>query len=1071
MWRELRECFSTLTNVFPDARAVVVSGVGRGFTAGLDLSDAALGASNGDPARAGFGFLDVVYSLQASLSAIETCRIPVIAAVHGPCIGAGIDLITACDVRYAAVNTVFSVKEVDVGLAADVGTLQRLPKVVGNSSWVHEICLTARNFTAAEALEHQLVSKVVDGSVEQVLEVAIKIASLIAEKSPVAVAGTKNVLKYSRDHSVEDGLKYVGVCVKELEVKYCDVLVLLREIMSVVFNPQTEHLTKRTGKDISPSKVGNVSGAGTDSVPVPSSARILSSSSLSLPQTIQTQLQSAQPTHLSSAVPPPTLEQLQRLAHSLKEKSMRNNSKSPSISTTAAFPHQPSTNTTNSNNNNAVNYAVGDVSDADAASYFNILFDPSVTSSSISSLEHSSVSEISGNIIDSCSPTSSITDLGSLTPADSAIFHAFELPYSESLNSNKASAAAPIDGMKIQKNLFSTLYMPPSINSADSPVAGNLSAVSSPDLFATFSSVSSTDWIGGSSLFLNDGVFEMLNIAQQIQADQMILDHLQPQDPVGVSMSQLNTFVAPTKEEMEDVAYFGLSDEVKFLHPFLEQEEEEKEEKERLQQSEAVESVSTESNIQESRKTPAGPPPPPPQKRPRGRPRKIQPPTETDKTPLTSSSTKKRKPSSPIRPKLSSSLAFIQSPTFAKQEDTEEFDEISYYIQLAEAATSGVGGIDSALNKNANIIKPLLARPLHPADAAKISLHSFRPSRPMDADLAREYLALKDPKLSAKERRQLRNKLSARSFRERRKEYIDTIEAELRAVVGEAVEARDALDGIVNERDMYRQMYEDLEARFASVKIEDGSLSKQLEESGSSGSGNTSKSGNSSNRKKYAGECRVNANFATTITTTSAVATTAAPNRTNLENNSIRVHSVSVPEVSEDVLQWLQVVSPSMSAPTPFDSMAMYAMKQYEPVLYKKQQQWSKLAFSDWMFVMLRQVQKCAEDELGGVVDMLDSEDVDTLCGVDDEDDDWDDCEYDSLTVHTATSALASLVDSRNGFDDDDDDVSLFGDDQEVVDTISTTVVVHDFLMREDPLWRLFQSLNLEQTAAFAVKQ
>ncbi|KAJ3385689.1 hypothetical protein HDU84_002083 [Entophlyctis sp. JEL0112] len=215
MWRELRELFGAVS-ADADVRCIVVSGGphSRGFTTGLDLVDFVADASHvggSDPARAAFAFFDTVSAMQASLTAMETCRQPVIAAVHGACIGAGIDLITACDVRYAAADSVFSVREVDVGLAADVGTLQRLPKVVGNASWVHEVCFTARAFSASEALSQQLVSKVVDGGHDAVVKAAIATAALIAEKSPVAVTGTKNVLKFSRDHSVEDGLKYVAV--------------------------------------------------------------------------------------------------------------------------------------------------------------------------------------------------------------------------------------------------------------------------------------------------------------------------------------------------------------------------------------------------------------------------------------------------------------------------------------------------------------------------------------------------------------------------------------------------------------------------------------------------------------------------------------------------------------------------------------------------------------------------------------------------------------------------------------------------------------------------------------------
>ncbi|KAG0219480.1 putative enoyl CoA hydratase [Mortierella sp. NVP41] len=147
--------------------------------------------------------------LQDSLTAIEICDKAVVAAIHGPCIGGGIDITTACDIRYASKDAYFSVKEVDIGLAADVGSLQRLPKVVGNISWVRELCLTGRNFDSKEALEQGFISKVLPDYAAVVAE-AIATAKVIAEKSPVAAIGTKHILNYSRDHTVQEGLDYVA---------------------------------------------------------------------------------------------------------------------------------------------------------------------------------------------------------------------------------------------------------------------------------------------------------------------------------------------------------------------------------------------------------------------------------------------------------------------------------------------------------------------------------------------------------------------------------------------------------------------------------------------------------------------------------------------------------------------------------------------------------------------------------------------------------------------------------------------------------------------------------------------
>ncbi|KAI7904455.1 ClpP/crotonase-like domain-containing protein [Cokeromyces recurvatus] len=187
---------------------VIISGSGRMFTAGLDLTETSLKSLNvGDPARAAYRNRAHIQDFQNAFTAIEECTKPVIAAVHNACFGAGVDLITACDIRYCTKDSFFCVKEVDVGLAADVGSLQRLPKVIGNHSLVRELCLTGRNMYAKEALECGFVNKVTENQ-EAVLAEAFAIAKIIASKSPVAVLGTKHLLNYSRDHSVAEGLAY-----------------------------------------------------------------------------------------------------------------------------------------------------------------------------------------------------------------------------------------------------------------------------------------------------------------------------------------------------------------------------------------------------------------------------------------------------------------------------------------------------------------------------------------------------------------------------------------------------------------------------------------------------------------------------------------------------------------------------------------------------------------------------------------------------------------------------------------------------------------------------------------------
>ncbi|XP_068034216.1 delta(3,5)-Delta(2,4)-dienoyl-CoA isomerase, mitochondrial [Anomalospiza imberbis] len=210
-WRELVQAFQDISQD-SSCRAVVISGAGSAFTAGIDLSDlgsllAALPEE--DAARRAWALRQRILEFQESFSVMERCPKPVIAAVHGPCIGAGVDLISACDIRFCSQDASFQVKEVDMGLAADVGTLQRLPKIVGSQSLVNELAFTARVMRAPEALSCGLVSRVLPDK-ETLLEVALEVAAAIAARSPVAVQGTKINLLYSRDRPVSEGLQHVA---------------------------------------------------------------------------------------------------------------------------------------------------------------------------------------------------------------------------------------------------------------------------------------------------------------------------------------------------------------------------------------------------------------------------------------------------------------------------------------------------------------------------------------------------------------------------------------------------------------------------------------------------------------------------------------------------------------------------------------------------------------------------------------------------------------------------------------------------------------------------------------------
>lgn len=191
----------------PAVRVVVIKAEGKSFTAGTDLNEAASmlsgeGADQRETTRIN------ILALQAGLTAIEKCRKPVIAAVHSHCIGGGIDLISACDIRIATEDAVFSIRETRMGIIADLGTLQRLPDIIGHG-WFRELALTGRDFTAAEALQMGLLTRVCENR-EALYAEAKSLACQIAECPPLTVQGVKEVILYSRDHGIDAGLNYVA---------------------------------------------------------------------------------------------------------------------------------------------------------------------------------------------------------------------------------------------------------------------------------------------------------------------------------------------------------------------------------------------------------------------------------------------------------------------------------------------------------------------------------------------------------------------------------------------------------------------------------------------------------------------------------------------------------------------------------------------------------------------------------------------------------------------------------------------------------------------------------------------
>jgi enoyl-CoA hydratase len=207
-WDELPRAVAEL-DADDAVRAVVLAARGPHFTVGLDLKSMGGGIAEGGGGVAGRRrLLDMIARLQGSVTAVARCSKPVVAAIHGWCIGGGIDLITACDVRVASADARFSVRETRIAIVADVGTLQRLPGIVGRGI-AAELCLTGDDFDAARAHAIGLVNAV-HSDPTATIAAAHAMAGRIAANSPLAVQGTKRVLRYCEGKSVEDGLAFVA---------------------------------------------------------------------------------------------------------------------------------------------------------------------------------------------------------------------------------------------------------------------------------------------------------------------------------------------------------------------------------------------------------------------------------------------------------------------------------------------------------------------------------------------------------------------------------------------------------------------------------------------------------------------------------------------------------------------------------------------------------------------------------------------------------------------------------------------------------------------------------------------
>jgi Delta3,5-Delta2,4-dienoyl-CoA isomerase len=214
MWLNLQQIFTRLSHD-PSVRAILLTGAGpRAFTTGLDVQAASAtlmsSSSSDDAARTANRLRRHVLEFQDCITAVEKCEKPVVCLLHGFSFGLGIDLSLATDIRIALQEVRMSVKEVDIGIAADIGTLSRLPKSVGSLSWVKDVTMTGRVFGAEEAEKVGLVSKVVKGSKEDGVKEALELCKVLASKSPVAVMGTKEIINFSRDRTVEDGLRYTS---------------------------------------------------------------------------------------------------------------------------------------------------------------------------------------------------------------------------------------------------------------------------------------------------------------------------------------------------------------------------------------------------------------------------------------------------------------------------------------------------------------------------------------------------------------------------------------------------------------------------------------------------------------------------------------------------------------------------------------------------------------------------------------------------------------------------------------------------------------------------------------------
>lgn len=209
-WNELPELIEDISNR-GRARAIVISSTGKHFSAGMDIN-VFTGGGVGDGGERTGGTRSVfrynVLHLQETFNALERARMPVLVATQGGVVGAGVDMVTACDMRYATQDSWFCIHEINIGMTADVGTLQRLPKIIPEGI-ARELAYTGDRMSAQRAKEVGLVNEVYDDQ-ETMLDAVLDIASRIASKAPVAIHGTKEMINFARDHSVADSLQAIA---------------------------------------------------------------------------------------------------------------------------------------------------------------------------------------------------------------------------------------------------------------------------------------------------------------------------------------------------------------------------------------------------------------------------------------------------------------------------------------------------------------------------------------------------------------------------------------------------------------------------------------------------------------------------------------------------------------------------------------------------------------------------------------------------------------------------------------------------------------------------------------------